>query len=203
MNKLQLLDDENIIEKYDNVYGYPEGDCHGGELYITTQNLIFWYETGIFNSIPHIVKTPLSKIKNANGTYNIKYNEEEEIVEIFYAGGQDEFSFDEEETAMKFIKDLENCLNKGSLVNSIQKSKVEKNEEYICNKCGQKNDFSSKYCNNCGANLHESKSMDVTNLINKKSINKKNKCKSCGAILNGNIGQTVKCEYCDFIQIIE
>lgn len=155
MYKLELAENENILKKYDYVWWYGDGLGKGGELYITDKNLIFAYEKGILNITNHLVKTPLNKIKNGNGPYNVKYNDEEETVEIFYTGGQDEYSFDDENVSRKFINDLKEILsnfqNEVSEKNAQVKSR--ENNQNTCFKCGHNNVNNAKYCSNCGANL--------------------------------------------------
>jgi ribosomal protein L40E len=205
MNKLELAENENILKKYDYVWWYGDGLGKGGELYITNKNLIFMYKKGIFNVSYHLVKTPLNKVKNNNGQFSINYNNEEESVELLYPGGHDEYCFDDEETSKKFIREFEEILGGYHNEESYENLQAElhKNEQKICTECGRGNTMNALFCNNCGAKLSFEKSKrENSNSNNKVSSDNKYKCKSCGALLKGNRGQMVKCEYCDYEQII-
>ena len=209
MDKLELSEDEYVLKKYDNVWYYIDGKGHGGELYITNKNLLFLYKMGLLKTTYRLLKTSLSKIKNSVGSYNLTYNDEEEVVEIYYPGGYDEYSFDDEEIANKFIYDLEECLSKivleqeNEITKKVSIKDCKKQERNICIKCGQNNVADAKFCSNCGADLFTTSNLPTKNdETNNSSICISRKCKSCGAILYGNIGQSVKCEYCDFVQIL-
>lgn len=203
MRDLELDGDESVKKKYNDV-GWDSGDGgHGGELYLTNKNLIFYYETGIFDRTSQIIKTPLTKIKNSKGSYSINYNDEEVAVEIYYPGGQDEYDFEEEAIAQEFINNLEECLSLISLNQNVESDcELMSEDNYrICSKCGKKNDSDANYCNNCGTRLTiDLSSSGDENETKNASIDKIYKCKSCGATLKGNIGEFVKCEYCDLIQ---
>lgn len=203
MKNLDLNDTEYIILKKE----YANDGKHAGEFFITNENLIFFYRVGIFNTKDINCKIPLSSIKKHNGEYQIFYNDDSEIMELYCSNGQYEFSFDTDKDAEEVIdaikkvsKQLANNENISKEAHLVNNNCDSDNSEHICcQKCGAKNENTYKFCIECGNKLLIKKDFDS----NKNSNNKKVfKCKGCGALVEGNIYDKVKCEYCDLIQIL-
>lgn len=200
-----LNENERIIEVYEGICDSKGND---GNLYLTSESIVFSHETGFITTKQKLFKIRFKDVVIIDDKIQIYYDEEEDGIAIRYSGGQEEFCFEDEESARNFMQKIID-----EIIKNKSRNEYDKRADFLhCSKCGKQVNKDDKFCSRCGTDLKNGKINDdqITNLLKKGADkvdemfkNKKsNKCRNCGATLNGIIGSFVKCEYCGNEQII-
>lgn len=195
MVKINLLPNESIILKSENV-------MHGGlmagytdELILTNQNIIH-VKKGVFGNTKNVKKYPVNQIKLFNGNPQAmlgKQRNGSSQLEIYFLNGHEFFGFQSlnKKEVVQWINAISHLVT-GHESTTVPSGFAIPGTEYLSETIkGTVDTFK---------NTFGIKSQKIDNGVSSERVIKK--CISCSAPLIGKKRQTMQCKYCDTDQVL-
>ena len=195
MAKLNLMPNESIILKSNNVAQGGLMAAYTDELILTNQNIIH-VKKGVFGNTKNVKRYPVNQIKIFNGEPQAILGKQQNgspQLEIYFLNGHECFGF--QSMTKKEVVQWINAITK--LVTGHESTTVPlgfaiPGTEYLAETIKGTVDT---FKNTIGI-----KSKKIDNGGSSEKVTKK--CISCSAPLTGNKGQTMHCKYCDTDQVL-
>lgn len=195
MAVFNLMPNESIILKSQNVAHGGLMAIHTDELILTTQNIIH-VKKGVFGNTKNVKRYAVNQIKTFNGEPQAilgKQRNGSSQLEIYFLNGHECFGF--QSMTKKEVVQWINAITK--LVTGHESTTVPlgfaiPGTEYLAETIKGTVDT---FKNTIGI-----KSKKTDNGVSSEKVTKK--CISCSAPLTGNKGQTMHCKYCDTAQVL-
>ncbi|MFF2752483.1 hypothetical protein ACFVR1_01855 [Psychrobacillus sp. NPDC058041] len=195
MVKFNLMPNESIILKSENVMHGGMIAAYTDELILTNQNIIH-VKKGMFGNTKNVKRYPVNQIKIFNGEPQAilgKQRNGSPQLEIYFLNGHECFGF--QSLTKKEVVQWINAICKlvtGHESTTVPPGFAIPGTEYLSETIkGTVDTFK---------NTFGIKSKKIDNGVSSEKVTKK--CISCSAPLTGNKGQTMHCEYCDTDQVL-